>query len=322
MIVYATAGLLFSLLFLDINKSSPFLSKTVIGLIVSAWLTLSYAFVRNDATLATLISFVVISNYMLLAWILGFYALKHKHANAIYYLAAMTMGSVGVAMTSLATWGIVPFSFITFHAAEIGMMAESTLLALALSAHFRKVQAKGLQAEKMAHLDPLTHLYNRRGFVNALDPVWETICRHQRPASLIMLDLDYFKNLNDTHGHDVGDIALNMVAETLTKHIRTGDIAVRWGGEEFLVFLPETGIEQAYKMAERVRESIAHHKLKAPLATIFLTGSIGVAEKVIGNDNIEQLINNADNALYEAKHEGKNQTKIYEPIEELASGFN
>ena len=163
-----------------------------------------------------------------------------------------------------------------------------------------------LLAEQMAQSDPLTGLHNRRGFTEQAATIWSTAVRNRRPLSLIMLDLDHFKDINDRFGHDAGDLALEQTARLLERTCRSGDVLARWGGEEFLLLLPETGLAEARALAERLRLEVQELALAARDHTIVLSASFGVIERST-QDQLEQLINQTDRLLYRAKHAGRNQ---------------
>ena len=133
--------------------------------------------------------------------------------------------------------------------------------------------------------------------------------RFSSPLSLLMLDIDFFKAVNDTHGHQVGDIALKSVADIAKSTLRDFDICARLGGEEFAVLLPETNKSQAYEVAERLRLAIENSKVPLPSGGLPLTMtiSIGVSSMTSKDDNIDVLISKADKALYEAKKTGRNK---------------
>ncbi|WP_461833198.1 sensor domain-containing diguanylate cyclase [Desulfothermus sp.] len=150
--------------------------------------------------------------------------------------------------------------------------------------------------------DPLTGLYNRRFFEKKFEEERERCKRFSNTFSIIMLDIDDFKKINDTYGHNVGDEVLINIANTIMKRIRKIDIAARWGGEEFVILLPETNLKDAVLVAENIRISIA--KIKTPKVKK-ITASFGVAEYRDG-DNLYKLINRADEQLYKAKRDGKN----------------
>ena len=173
-----------------------------------------------------------------------------------------------------------------------------------------KLQADLL--ESMSLLDALTLIPNRRRFDQALTTEWKRAIRDKTPISLIMIDIDHFKQFNDHYGHGAGDICLQRVAATLAKMIvRPSDLIARYGGEEFVVILPDTSQQAALKVAERLRESIEHLALPhtySEAATV-VTISVGVATQIETQEYFspKTLNDAADHALYRAKEGGRNR---------------
>jgi len=173
-----------------------------------------------------------------------------------------------------------------------------------------KLQADLL--ESMSLLDALTLIPNRRRFDEALTTEWKQAIRHKTPISLIMIDIDHFKQYNDHYGHGAGDICLQRVAAALAKMIvRPSDLIARYGGEEFVVILPDTNQQAALKVAERLREGIEHLALPhtySEAATV-VTISVGVATQIEIQEYFspKTLNDAADHALYRAKEGGRNQ---------------
>ena len=163
------------------------------------------------------------------------------------------------------------------------------------------------QLEILATSDPLTGLSNRRHFLGALDAEWSRFQRYYRSLSLLMIDIDHFKNINDSYGHALGDEAIKSVAEACLQGKRKADIVGRIGGEEFAVLLPETSLTRARIVAERIRKRIAAQVLQAGHAHIKITASIGMAEASAGMSDSASLLAAADQALYQAKAEGRNR---------------
>ena len=160
----------------------------------------------------------------------------------------------------------------------------------------------------LANTDALTGLANRRRFMKALDQEVERAQRYARPLSLVLLDLDNFKKVNDTHGHAAGDDVLRAAAEVLRSVCRDLDLAARLGGEELALLLPETDAAGAGTVAERVRKRMeATSHLSAVGGTFSVTASIGVASLSMGTDSGEVLLQTADEALYRAKKGGRNR---------------
>ena len=155
--------------------------------------------------------------------------------------------------------------------------------------------------------DPLTDLYNRRHLEISLQRELARARRHGFAVSVIMLDVDHFKAFNDTNGHDAGDEVLRNVAHVLKRHTRSEDVACRYGGEEFLLVLPDCALDDAYSKAEAIREAIAQlHVLSRGVALPRVTASLGIACYPDGGERMEDLIAGADAALYRAKSTGRN----------------
>lgn len=160
----------------------------------------------------------------------------------------------------------------------------------------------------MATTDALTGLMNRGWMATQYEREFERATRYKRPLSLLMLDLDDFKKVNDSHGHQAGDEVLRRVGSILSSQSRIHDLPGRYGGEEFSVLLPETPIQGAGIIAERLRVAVANQVVEHESARIRITVSIGVATLRPGEDTtFPDLVARADQALYEAKRRGKNR---------------
>lgn len=163
------------------------------------------------------------------------------------------------------------------------------------------------QAYYLSVTDPLTELTNRRHFFDVFRLEFERAHRYNRTLSVMMIDIDHFKNINDTFGHTVGDLALREIATRIKKTVRTIDIVARFGGEEFIVLMPETSLDEACQVAERVRHSVSNIPIENEAGPVLTTLSIGVAEIHEQSMNMDQLIKCADQALYEAKAAGRDR---------------
>ncbi|WP_049974292.1 diguanylate cyclase [Azospirillum sp. B4] len=171
--------------------------------------------------------------------------------------------------------------------------------------------SRRLDSELMqqARQDPLTGVSNRRVMWAAGEMEVARALRHHRALSLLMIDIDHFKDVNDRWGHGTGDALLVTVADTLTRELRRSDVLARVGGEEFMALLPETGLEDAWAVAERVRQRVATVTLDRPQGTVRCTVSIGVATLGADGHVWEDLVTAADQALYRAKDTGRNRTE-------------
>ncbi|HCY84323.1 MAG TPA: GGDEF domain-containing protein [Desulfobacteraceae bacterium] len=164
--------------------------------------------------------------------------------------------------------------------------------------------------KRAAKTDMLTGLLNRRGLDEAMARTLDYVNKNQIPLTIIIADIDHFKQVNDTHGHLIGDNVLRMLAKLLKEHIEAKDIAARFGGEEFILILPETALKEAFVLAEKIRLSLKGRRwinknTGQPIGAI--TISLGVAEYQAG-ESLPDLIERADNALYQAKDTGRNKT--------------
>lgn len=169
--------------------------------------------------------------------------------------------------------------------------------------------ADNRRLEQLAATDPLTDVLNRRALTDRLLGEMERVRRYETTVSILLIDLDFFKRVNDTHGHLVGDDVLTEVAELLQRAVRSVDVVARYGGEEFVIVLPETGAVGAASFAERIRELVEAHPFvqSADGAALRITASIGVATfPSPGLQTVEDLLARADQALYRAKAEGRN----------------
>ena len=161
--------------------------------------------------------------------------------------------------------------------------------------------------------DQLTGLYNRRYLEEILDKIAASAIRENSLLGILMLDVDYFKKVNDTYGHDAGDEVLKQLAKVMVNSVRESDFVVRFGGEEFLIILQNIKDEEAIKkVAEKIRENFEHTKINVGGKTIKKTVSIGISIFPKHTDRIWEAIKYADLALYKAKHSGRNRVEVFE----------
>jgi diguanylate cyclase (GGDEF)-like protein len=222
-------------------------------------------------------------------------------------------GFLGVCWGRPFTWAdlIVPAIFF-FGACFVWM---TTKLALQTAIDIRRVTL----LEKESITDSLTGLYNRRYLDRRLEEELARAKRYALPLSLLLIDIDHFKIVNDTYGHQAGDLVLSYLGKLVLNAIRTPDIAARYGGEEFLVIAPNTPILPAGALAERLRQHIESHELVltselSKRQSVHITVSIGVAISNPRTDDSKQLVQKADEALYQAKIEGRNRIVVQEAV--------
>lgn len=301
------SGFAFALQFLNIKTAWPRVYRFIMVSSAIFCALMLLAMLSGEFVVSLLISLVFIFFFYISSIGLGVISLKSGDQFAKYFLLASIFTICGGIITASAVWGLIPFNEMTYRATDIGMMMDAILLALALAERFNINQSEKLLAEKMAGIDSLTNLNNRRSFYKFVQPIWAMGLRNKSSTSVIMLDIDNFKMLNDTYGHALGDRVLVQLAETLQKEARSGDILARWGGEEFLIFLPETRLTDAVAIAERMRNKISAIQLASEKnKKLSFTASFGVAHTYVVNVPLDELISQADQQLYRAKRQGRN----------------
>jgi diguanylate cyclase (GGDEF)-like protein len=185
--------------------------------------------------------------------------------------------------------------------------AVSTLISLDLLA----------EAEKRSLTDALTGLYNRRSLESLLQREVALSERHQHPLSLVMIDMDKFKEINDSHGHAAGDHMLKSFADCVRMTLRKTDLAFRFGGDEFVIALPQTGMAQAVQVVQKLRQAFSTVDFSHAIARLQNqpTLSVGLVERSVPHNivTLENLLTAADQALYEAKNANRNCVKVYGP---------
>ncbi|MFN8413039.1 MAG: GGDEF domain-containing protein [Anaerolineales bacterium] len=204
----------------------------------------------------------------------------------------LAVGNLWVTSTSQTIGFGLIFSWVN----AIASLSVATLL----------FQRMGVLQQSYASTDSLTSLLNRRSLYQILSIEVERSTRYQNPFSIVLFDVDHFKKINDTHGHLAGDEILRKISEQISRSIRLLDYAGRWGGEEFLLILPETDGESAQILAERVCQSVK--EIQYGKVDVTLSSGIACFQK---GQNLEDLLHCADRALYQAKQNGRNQVVLY-----------
>lgn len=166
-----------------------------------------------------------------------------------------------------------------------------------------------MEIERLSVTDQLTNCYNRRYFLQRLQNEFDKGKRYGEVFAVIMFDIDHFKRINDTYGHDVGDSVLRELSKLVANRLRATDVFARWGGEEFMILLPESTREQAWEVAEAIRKQVAAHSF-APVAQVTCSFGISVYQKS-EFASADDLTRASDVALYEAKRTGRNKTTVY-----------
>ncbi len=316
MITYSVAGLHFARTLLNTKAYAPKLDNFVVRTTIIIPLGMLIGFVLDRLFFSMSLAFILNTTFVVLFMAMGVYALLARRPFSLIFLISSVTAAICITISTLAVAGVlVPYNDYTFKAIEVGMAFEAILLAVILARQFRMAKMDKLLAESYARTDPLTQLNNRRGFQEVSLPIWQNIVRVKREAAIVLLDIDLFKQFNDQYGHETGDKVLKLVANCISDTSRKSDVAARWGGEEFVIFLPETTHEQACLQAERIRHAIEQLDVQVAEQSLSVTASFGVAgsqnhqfnQAPITLKSFEALINQADKALYVAKQNGKNQ---------------
>ena len=231
-----------------------------------------------------------------------------RSSRAVVNLAVL--GTVlNVAGVVMATSGAPLYALLVNHLMSgilVWMVAYISLTHLAVGDRLRA------SLHDAAFRDPLTGLYNRRYAFDIFRSELAKFKRYGDPFSVMLIDADHFKQVNDRYGHCAGHVALKAIAEACTSSVRDTDVVGRFGGEEFIVLLPHTNAAAASIVAERIRKTMLHRELDSQGQRFAVRLSLGVAEAGVHADGFDELIAAADQALYAAKRAGRNQTRIAE----------
>lgn len=320
MITYSITGLLFARKLLKTKQYAPRLDKITLGVVTIFPLGIFAGALANQLVFSLVLAFILNSSFALLFVSLGVAALRAGSEFAKLFLFTSVQASVCIGISTMAVGGLLPYNDLTFKLIEVGMALEAILLAVIVAQQFRIAQRDKQMAETFARTDGLTGLLNRRGFQEMANKLWENLERNRRDVSIVLLDIDHFKNINDTYGHFKGDEVLVGLSDCIQHTIRKGDIAARWGGEEFILLLPETDQQEALIQTERLRQAVEALRIENKHDNLCVTGSFGVSgtskinngmSKASHHYDFERLIKEADEALYAAKNSGRNQVFFF-----------
>jgi len=279
----------------------------------------------------------------------GIYALVRGQTSARTYVVAWSVFLLGASMLALNKLNLLPNNLITEYATQFGSMIEVVLLSFALAQRINverrlrfEAQTETLQAtrklneeleqrvsertielenlnqrlQELSDTDQLTGLKNRRYLEQRLKEEWARALRQRQSLALVMIDIDHFKSINDTHGHIAGDVCLQQVAQLIGDGLRwPADIAARYGGEEFCMVLPQTNGSDAVSVAERVRTQVEKAIVTINNTNLAVTISCGVFAAVPDDSlSADELVRRADMALYQSKRAGRNNTTLSESL--------
>ncbi len=309
--LFIITALLFARSFLNLKKYHQTLYKVtryliilIIGISVLTALFSGYHY-------HVMLSIILVMSVSIYIFVIALYSWLDGNRSARFFLLGAASGLIGAIITALTVMSFLPFSYITYKANDFGMLIDAVLLSIALADRMKISLEKTRMVEKEAKIDVVTGLLNRRAYSETVDSEFQRLLRYQSVLSVVIFDVDHFKQVNDTHGHDAGDYILKSVGNIVQDVIRDCDYAFRMGGDEFLLLLPETNAKQASLLANRIRIRIESKKLVDDHNhKFFVTASFGISQYKKNDTSIEDIVKRADKALYSAKDSGRNRVEV------------
>ena len=308
--IFICAALLFANSFLNLKKYHQKLYRSTLYLIYTILTISLFSAVFGGYhyhVMFSILSIIVASSYIV---IVALYSWKSGMHSARYFLFGSLSGLIGACVTALTLMSLIPYNYFTYKASDFGMYIDIILLSLALADKYKIIQEARLKAEKDSKTDVLTGLKNRRFFYEICAQESKKLKRYKNDFSIILLDIDNFKQVNDTYGHSMGDLLLKQIAFSITDTIRVDDTVFRLGGDEFIILLPKTKEEDAYTLAKHLLVKINSIYVKER-ETRCITASMGISSFQADDKDIHDTIKRADSALYQVKFADKNDIKIW-----------
>lgn len=311
-LLMAASAFQFSRSFLRTRQRFPGIDRTIRGIQAVMVLGILMRFAGLYEPVLVL-SFIGLISLILLAP-LGFWAFRQGQHYARWYAIAWVIYGIGLALSVVSAgtpwlhWGMESLGF-----AQAAGVLEALLLLVALGERLMGWDRDRRLALRMAHQDPLTGLNNRRGLNIAYETFRERFEQTSLPVFLVLIDLDHFKVINDTYGHEAGDHVLVDLANMLTRTCRPADVCIRYGGEEFVLLMQVPSEDVVLSIADRIRLDFAEHPTEYEGKAITHTLTAGIAPIFAADIQLspQQMIRDADRALYEAKREGRNRCRLY-----------
>lgn len=287
-----------------------------LGMIASGYYVIVNPDYSGRLAIFSILAFVLYSYQVVLIWGYG-----ERHFSTVFFGLLMLFQSVVVLIRGVLALTHSSDDMILFvgGAHQNLYLLTSHFMTLLLTVGFMTVATRRLQTilERRSTLDPLTQVLNRRGFTEVYAKEHALMRREQTVMTMLSIDLDYFKAINDCYGHSTGDRVLSDVASVIAKALRASDHVARFGGEEFIVLLPATGLERAHHVAERIqtvlrapRSETDSEQSAAAAALPPYTVSIGIACQVSPDEDLDNILLRADRALYCAKERGRDRIEV------------
>ena len=335
--LFQITGMLFAFSFLNPRKRMPHMYSVMKGFLAFLIIAPPLTYLIGDRVFYNMVPIYSIFIYSPLVALAGIVALLKGFRAARFFVLASLATLVGAFFSALTVSGFLPYSFLTFHAVEFGLLADMVLLSLAMAdrINLTHIKQEGIQqrakdtleqkvalrtqdlleakeeAERLARIDGLTGVANRRSFQEIAREEYTRAHRHNRDLAVIVFDLDHFKHINDSFGHQAGDLVINHAAKLATDAVREIDTVGRMGGEEFAILLPETDSGQAAEIAERLRDQMERSLVSDDGRETSYTASFGIAQVEDGDITTESALKRADMAMYATKNSGRNRVTIW-----------
>jgi diguanylate cyclase (GGDEF)-like protein len=301
--------LLFMMSIFDTKQFYPTEHRFLQGLIVLLGGTFVWGLFDISAALKPASSLAALM--MIVTFSVSISLYRKGHPLVKYFLVGHTFFVLFNGIAVLFYKGLVSPTYLNSHGVGIGIMLEALTLAFIISHRIKileDIRSAQHELKKQASTDPLTGLQNRRFFFTEADERLATAKSNQTPLSVLIVDIDHFKRVNDTHGHACGDRVIVTLAQLLKQQSRTDDLVARFGGEEFVLLLPNADLQQAEVIAERIRGAAELASVKTEAGELLrVTVSIGTAALNLASESVEAALARADRALYEAKNKGRNR---------------
>lgn len=296
---------LFIYSYLDIKNNMPVLNKffnILIGLLI--FLIYISGIIPNGFTYKLVYLYIFITS---ICFIISVYSYFKFNIGSLYYLIGILILLSGIIMYTLASDGLLEWNIITSNAWYPASSIETLLFTLGIIKQIKTEKERNNKLQMEVVTDKLTTLHNRRYFEETVKDKIADVDISRGAVCMLLLDIDNFKKVNDTYGHDVGDSVLADTAMIIKHSLRQEDILVRWGGEEFVCILPFTNVQESIVIAEKIRTNIEKHLFKYVKKS---TVSIGIAEKIFG-EHFDDWFKKADEAMYKSKEGGRNRVSVY-----------